>query len=254
MYNAYTRSNSTKARTNNKRIESEQKNASTKAVFCIKCGRKNNIASTYCTGCGTRLVTEKNIKEESEKKREKEKEEAFNKVTINNFSSKISEAVFIVAKVITKTSIVSLRPKQPTTYDSYTTKAFIILGGSLRYESDVSDEVKKKILKDLDTDIEINQVAWTTQKLVSSELRNKGWSAAFFGSLWYIWPTNGSTSKSLITIDYKSNKAMKNILVGEKYLREDMERDESHDVGSSIIGAIILLMLLVFCIIFLTSK
>lgn len=218
-------------------------------IFCTKCGSKNNINSTYCTECGTKLVKlEKDIsKEDLEKKRLEDKK--INEVTLKNMKSKISSATFIVAKVITKTSLVTFKPKQPTRYDSYSTKAFVILEGTLRHAYDITDEVKKKILDDLETDLDINQVEWGTTLSISLGLRNKGWNAVCCGATtWYIWPVNGSTVKSLISIDYTGKNPNKNIVKGQTYSQDDMDKDKSSETIGMVIGFIILILVIIFLV------
>ena len=220
---------------------------SKKIIFCTKCGKKNNANSTYCTNCGTKLINPKKIAEENpEKKREEDKR--LNQVTLKNMSSKISGATLIVAKVIIKTSIVTFRPKQPTRYDSYSTRAFIVLEGTLRYASDVTDEVKNKVLDDLDTDLDIDKVEWATPSSVSFGLRDKGWNAVSCGTQWYIWPVNGSTIKSLVTVDYIGGKPKRNIVSGGAYSKGDMEHDETSETIWAIIGFIALILFIIFLI------
>lgn len=222
--------------------------SSKNTLFCTKCGEKNSTSSTYCTNCGARLINPKKIAEEDpERKREEEKKK--NQVTLENMSSKISSATLIVAKVIVKTSIVSFRPKQPDRYDTYSIKAFVVLDGSLRYASDVSDEVKEKILDDLETDIDMGQVEWTTVSLYSMGLRDKGWNAiSCSGAQWFIWPINGSTVKSLITVDYIGKTPKKNVVKGGTYSREDMEHDKSSETVWVVIGVIAFILFIIFLI------
>lgn len=221
---------------------------SKKTIFCTKCGKKNSANSTYCTDCGTKLINPKKIAEENpDKKREEDRR--LNQVTLKNMSAKISGATFIIAKVIIKTSIVTFRPKQPTRYDSYSIKAFVVLEGTLRYASDVTDEVKKKILDDLDTDLDMDQIEWATTSSISIGLRDKGWNAISCGAQWYIWPANGSTIKSLITVDYIGNTPKRNVVSGGTYSREDMRHDKSSETIWAIIGFIILILFVIFMIV-----
>lgn len=220
---------------------------SKKTIFCTKCGEKNSTNSTYCTNCGAKLVNPKKIAEEDpNKKREEDKK--LNQVTLKNMPAKISDATLIVAKVIIKTSIVTFKPKQPTRYDSYSTRAFVIIGGTLRYASDVTDEVKRKVLDDLDTDLDIDKVEWATPSSVSFELRDKGWNAVSCGTQWYIWPVNGSTIKSLVTVDYIGGKPKRNIVSGGAYSKKDMEHDETSETIWAIIGFIALILFIIFLI------
>lgn len=228
--------------TNNKKLVNK------KSVFCTKCGKKNSIDSTFCANCGAKLVNLKKTTEEPAKKREED--DKLNQITLKNMSSKIFSATFIAAKVITKTSIITFKPKQPTVHDGYTTKAFVILDGPIRYISDVTDEVKKKILNDLGTDLNINQVDWAKSSSISIGLRHKGWNALLFGTQWYIWPANGSTVKSLITIDYIGGIPKVNTVKGKVYSQEDMKRNKS----SEAIWIFICFIILIIIIIFLVAK
>lgn len=185
--------------------------------------------------------------EDHDKKHEEDKK--LNQITIRNISTKVSGATFIVAKVIVKTSIATFRPKQPTRYDSYLIKAFVILEGSLRYASDVTDEAKKKILDDLDTDLGVDKVEWATTSSVSLRLRDKGWNAVSCGAQWYIWPANGSTIKSLVTIDYVGGEPKRTVVSGETYSREDLAHDKSSEAIWTIISFIVLVLIIIFMIV-----
>ena len=220
--------------------------SSKNTIFCTKCGKKNGTSSTYCTGCGAKLINPRKIAEEDpERKREEEKR--LNQVTLENMTSKISSATFIVAKVIVKSSIISLKPKQPDRYDTYSTKAFVILDGSLRFASDVDDDVKKKILEDLETDMDINQVDWTTSSLASLRLRDKGWNAvACSGAQWYVWPVNGSTIKSLVTVDYTGKTPNRTIVKGRVYSQDEIKHDQSSETVWAIIGFIAIVLFIIF--------
>lgn len=216
-------------------------------IFCTKCGKKNSSSSTYCTDCGSKLINPRKIAEnDPAKKREEDKR--LNQVTLKNMSSKISGATFIVAKVITKTSIVTFRPKQPTTYDSYSTEAFVVLEGTLRYASDVTDAVKRKILEDLNTDLDINKVGWATTSSISLGLRDKGWNAVSCKSQWFIWPANGSTIKSLITVDYAGKTPNKSVVMGGTYTQDDMDSDKSTETMWAVICSIGFILLIIFLI------
>lgn len=221
--------------------------SSKNTLFCTKCGEKNSTSSTYCTNCGAKLVNPRKSAEEGpEKKREEEKRK--DQVTLGNMSSKISGATLIIAKVIVKTSIISFKPKQPNRYDTYSIKAFVVLDGSLRYASDVSNEVKRKILDDLETDMEMEEVEWTTASLSSVGLRDKGWNAISCSGQWFIWPMNGSTVKSLVTVDYIGKTPKRNVVKGGAYSREDMEHDKSSETIWAVIGVIAFILFIILLI------
>lgn len=216
-----------------------------KIIFCTECGKKNDATSKYCTDCGAKLVSPKDLTKNSFEREQKSYE-----VTLKNMSSKISGATFIVAKVIVKSSIISFRPKQPTRYDTYSLKTFIVLEGKLRYASDVTDGVKEKILKDLGTDIDKNKIEWGTFSSISVGLRDKGWNAiSCSGCQWFIWPMNGSTVKSLITIDYVNKKPRKNIVKGTVYSQEDINNDKALET----LGTIVVILVFILIIVFLTQ-
>ncbi len=40
-----------------KQIEYEETSSSAQSVFCTHCGRKNDSASSFCSGCGSRIIT-----------------------------------------------------------------------------------------------------------------------------------------------------------------------------------------------------
>ena len=215
--------------------------------ICTKCGKKSDASSKYCADCGAKLVAPKE-KTENNLKKYLEEEKKNDQITLKNMYSRISGVTFIAAKVIVKTSIVSFRLKPPTRYDGYSTKAFIILHGTLGFTitANITDEVKKKILEDLGTDLDISQVEWLTPLSISYGLKDMGWNAVSCGADYYIWPANGSTIKSLITIDYADKKPHKKIVKGKAtYSRDDIQHDQSFEVLGVIIG-LILIALLVF--------
>lgn len=218
------------------------------AIFCVKCGEKNNASSIYCVGCGTKLARPKTMLDEDLKKQRQE-EERLNQVTLKNMSSKIAKATFMVAKVIVKTSIVSLRPKLPNRYDSATTKVLVILSGTLKSAYDVTDEVKKKILEDVSTDLSISQVEWTTSSLASSALIDRGWSAIYSKGQWYIWPTSGSTIKTLITVKYVEGSPHREVVEGEVYSRDNLDRDQTSEIVWTVLGVIATVVIIIIWLI-----
>lgn len=206
-----------------------------KDIFCVKCGSKNTNTFAYCIHCGAKLVRSRD-EDEEERERKCKEEDARNRVTLKNMHSKISCATFIIAKVIIKLTSASLKPRQPTEYDGGSTKAFIILSGSLRYDSDVTDEVKKKILNDIGTDLDVSQVEWSTDSLISSALNDKGWHAVCVGWQWYVWPMNGSTIRTLVTVNYKNGVSHRKIVKGEMCPRNKFIHDQiSEETWSSIV-------------------
>lgn len=227
-------------------------------IFCTKCGKKNSSNSTYCTECGSKLINPGKIAEnESAKKYEEDKR--LNQVTLENMSSKISEAVFMVSGVIVKDGLgifgfKKLKSIQPTIHDSYSTKVFVILIGTLRYASDITDAVKRKILDDLDTDLDINKVGWATTDHVSLGLRNKGWNVVLCDAEWYVWPVNGSTVKSLITVNYTGKVPKKSVVVGRLYTQDDMDSDKLIETIWGVIGLIGSIILVIFYIFYLITK
>lgn len=221
-----------------------------KVIFCVKCGRKSDLRSMYCANCGQKLIKPKTSVENDDEINNKNYEE--NKITLENMSSKISEAVFIVAKVITKSSMLSpSRPKQPTTRDMYSTEAFVILNGELNNVSGVVDQVKKKILKEFGTDINISDVKWMTRTNLSSGLRYRGWNAAFNGCSWYMWPSNGSTIKTLIDIKYVNGVLKRKIIKGDIYTQNRLEIDKKSEIWEIVI---IVAACCIFYILYLLSK
>lgn len=217
------------------------------AIFCVKCGEKNATSSAFCTNCGTELVHHKK-KEDEDLQKKREEEKRLNQVTLKNMPSKISSATFIAAKVIVKTSIVSLKPKQPTRYDSESTKVFIVLSGTLRYAHDVTDEVKRKILEDVGTDLDIKQVEWFSSSLASSRLNDKGWHAISNGGQWYMWPMNGSTIKTLITVNYMNGKPSKDIVKGGNYSQDNLSHDQTSEAVWTVIGFIAFIIFIIWLI------
>jgi hypothetical protein len=221
-----------------------------KVIFCVKCGRKSGLRSMYCANCGQRLIKPKTGVENNDEINDKNYEE--NKITLENMSLRISEAVFIVAKVITKSSMLSpSRPKQPTTKDMYSTEVFVILNGEFNYVSDVVDQVKKKILKEFGTDINISDVKWMTRANLSSGLRDKGWNTAFDAFSWYMWPSNGSTVKTLITIKYVNGVSKRKIIKGDIYTQDRLEIDKKSEIWEIVI---IVAACCIFYILYLLSK
>ena len=221
-----------------------------KVIFCVKCGRKSDLRSMYCANCGQKLIKPKTSVENDDEINNKNYEE--NKITLENVSSKISEAVFIVAKVITKSSMLSpSRPKQPTTRDMYSTEVFVILNGELNNASGVVDQVKKKILKEFGTDINISDVKWMTRTNLSSGLRDRGWNAAFNSCSWYMWPSNGSTIKTFIDIKYVNGVLKRKIIKGDIYTQNRLEIDKKSEIWEIVI---IVAACCIFYILYLLSK
>ena len=86
-----------------------------------------------------------------------------------------------------------------------------------------------------------------TASLASLRLRDKGWNAvACSGAQWYVWPLNGSTIKSLVTVDYTGKTPNRTIVKGRVYSQDEIKHDQSSETVWAIIGFIAIVLFIIF--------